>query len=82
MHNSSFYMKKYRPDPLFLVVQALFITHRNKKTEENCVNLKRNLNRLYDVGQIRGVKPQSHIHGFGPGRATVHPDLSNRGASA
>ena len=19
-------------------------------------------------------KPQSHIHGFGPGRATVHPD--------
>ena len=28
------------------------------------------------------VKPQSHIHGFGPGRATVHPDLSNRGASA
>ena len=29
-----------------------------------------------------GVKPQSHIHGFGPGRATVHPDLSNRGASA
>ena len=28
------------------------------------------------------IKPQSHIHGFGPGRATVHPDLSNRGASA
>ena len=28
------------------------------------------------------LKPQSHIHGFGPGRATVHPDLSNRGASA
>ena len=28
------------------------------------------------------VKPQLHIHGFGPGRATVHPDLSNRGASA
>ena len=27
-------------------------------------------------------KPQSHIHGFGPGRATVHSDLSNRGASA
>ena len=27
------------------------------------------------------LKPQSHIHGFGPGRATVHPDLSNRGAS-
>ena len=27
-------------------------------------------------------KPQLHIHGFGPGRATVHPDLSNRGASA
>ena len=27
-------------------------------------------------------KTQSHIHGFGPGRATVHPDLSNRGASA
>ena len=30
----------------------------------------------------RSSKPQSHIHGFGPGRATVHPDLSNRGASA
>ena len=29
-----------------------------------------------------GVKPQLHIHGFGSGRATVHPDLSNRGASA
>ena len=28
------------------------------------------------------VKPQLHIHGFGPGRATVHPDLSNRGALA
>ena len=28
------------------------------------------------------LKPQSHIHGFGHGRATVHPDLSNRGASA
>ena len=28
------------------------------------------------------LKPQLHIHGFGPGRATVHPDLSNRGASA
>ena len=28
------------------------------------------------------LKPQSHIHGFGPGRATVHPDLSNCGASA
>ena len=28
------------------------------------------------------LKPQSHIYGFGPGRATVHPDLSNRGASA
>ena len=24
------------------------------------------------------VKPQSHIHGFGPGRATVHPDLASR----
>ena len=23
-------------------------------------------------------KPQSHIHGFGPGRATVHPDLASR----
>ena len=27
------------------------------------------------------IKSQSHVHGFGPGRATVHPDLSNRGAS-
>ena len=29
-----------------------------------------------------GLKPQLHIHGFGPDRATVHPDLPNRGASA
>ena len=28
------------------------------------------------------IKPQSHIPGFGPGRAKVHPDLSNRGALA
>ena len=28
------------------------------------------------------TKWQSHIHDFGPGRATVHSDLSNRGASA
>ena len=26
----------------------------------------------------RQLKPQSHIHGFGPGRATVHPDLASR----
>ena len=25
--------------------------------------------------------PQSHIHDFGPGRATVHPDLASRGES-
>ena len=24
------------------------------------------------------IKPQSHIHDFGPGRATVHPDLASR----
>ena len=24
------------------------------------------------------IKPQLHIHGFGPGRATVHPDLASR----
>ena len=24
------------------------------------------------------LKPQSHIHDFGPGRATVNPDLANR----
>ena len=24
------------------------------------------------------LKPQSHIHGFGPNRATVHPDLASR----
>ena len=23
------------------------------------------------------VKPQSHIHDFGPGRATVYPDLAS-----
>ena len=34
------------------------------------------------VLQKQGFKPQSHIHDFGPGRATIHPDLSNRDASA
>ena len=24
------------------------------------------------------LKPQSHIHDFGPGRAAVHPDLASR----
>ena len=28
------------------------------------------------------VKPQSHIHDFGHGMATIQPDLSNRDASA
>ena len=27
---------------------------------------------------LNDLKPQSHIHGFGPGRATVHPDLASR----
>ena len=31
---------------------------------------------------ISSLKSHSHIQGFGPRRATVHPDLSNRGASA
>ena len=35
-----------------------------------------------NVSIVMNLKPQSHIHGFGPGRATVHPNLSNRGASA
>ena len=26
--------------------------------------------------------PQSHIHHFGPGRDTIHPNLSNRDSSA
>ena len=28
------------------------------------------------------AKPQLHIHDFGHGRATIHPDLSNRDAPA
>ena len=28
------------------------------------------------------LKPQLHIHDFGHGRATTHPDLSSRDASA
>ena len=31
---------------------------------------------------VVSLKPQSHIHSFGLGRATVQPDLSNCGASA
>ena len=31
-----------------------------------------------DNSEIILLKPQSHIHGFGPGRATVHPDLASR----
>ena len=30
------------------------------------------------VLQVAYVKPQSHIHDFGPGRATVHPDLASQ----
>ena len=30
------------------------------------------------VKTIFHLKPQSHIHGFGPGRATVHPDLASQ----
>ena len=30
------------------------------------------------LGTRPGLKPQSHIHDFGPGRATVHPDLASR----
>ena len=41
-----------------------------------------NLTTFLAMNQSKWIKPQSHIHGFGPGRATVHPDLSNRGASA
>ena len=28
--------------------------------------------------QTVNLKPQLHIHGFCPGRATVHPDLASR----
>ena len=31
-----------------------------------------------NVALFLALKPQSHIHGFGPGRATVHPDLASR----
>ena len=27
---------------------------------------------------LNGLKPQSHIHDFGPGRATVHSDLASK----
>ena len=27
---------------------------------------------------VGGIKPRSHIHNFGPGRATVHHDLAGR----
>ena len=33
---------------------------------------------LTSADQTAYLKPQSHIHGFGPGRATVHPDLASR----
>ena len=39
----------------------------------------------YEKSKVKGtqpIKPQLHIHDFGHGRATIHPDLSNRDASA
>ena len=41
---------------------------------------KNDLDLQYSLTFINSLKPQLHIHGFGPRRATVHPDLSNRGA--
>ena len=32
--------------------------------------------------QVLHLKPQLHIHDFGHGRATAHPDLSSRDALA
>ena len=40
-----------------------------------CIILCRTYNFLF-------FKPQSHIHDFVPSRATIHPGLSNRDASA
>ena len=37
----------------------------------------RNVIRAILFALIWGLKPQSHIHDFGPGRATVHPDLAS-----
>ena len=37
---------------------------------------------LMDMLWICYLKPQLHIHDFGHGRATTHPDLSSRDASA
>ena len=48
-----------------------------------CQKVKEALIYLLDNIYIRfGSKPQSHIHDFGSGRATIHPDLSNLDASA
>ena len=34
--------------------------------------------KVEEVSFSKNLKPQSHIHDFGPGRATLHPELASR----
>ena len=40
------------------------------------------LSKDFQLQKNRSFKPQSHIHDFGPSRATIQPDLSNCDALA
>ena len=67
-----------RPQCTFVLNQvfALKYTPDNYNENEKSHNAQH-----WPLEQIRDrylLKPQSHIHGFGPGRATVHPDLASR----
>ena len=54
-----------------------------KNSGENVLNLFPHYKSMrYFSGAKGQLKSQSHIQDFGPGRAMVRPDLSNRGASA
>ena len=52
-------------------------THTNLVSEVSSDTIVFGQFKVYAV-KFGQVKPQSHLHGFGPGRATVHPDLASR----
>ena len=70
-------VRKFRNFTVTSVFQHLYVSLSEVQIKREDEIAK---NPLSKVGNT--LKSQSHIHGFGPGRATVHPDLSNRGASA
>ena len=62
--------------------KTCFCTSENKGADQLCDRSTTYIvHSLYFINsklEASSHKPQSHIHGFGPGRATVHPDLASR----